>query len=66
MAVAKAVWGYIEQRDLRLMRRLHRWRAPRSIRISMLLMSRLGNGWLWYSLGTVSYTHLTLPTICSV
>lgn len=51
MAVARALWGYIEQRDLRLMRRLHRWRAPRSIRIVMLVMSRLGNGWLWYSLG---------------
>jgi undecaprenyl-diphosphatase len=51
MAVARALLGYIEQRDLGLMRRLHRWRAPRSIRISMLLMSRLGNGWLWYSLG---------------
>ena len=51
MAVARAVWGYIEQRDLRLMRRLHRWRPPRSIRIFMLAMSRLGNGWLWYSLG---------------
>lgn len=51
MAVAKVVLGYIEQRDLRIMRRLHRWRAPRPIRISMLLMSRLGNGWLWYSLG---------------
>ena len=51
MAVARAVLGYIEQRDLRLMRRLHRWRAPRPIRILMLMMSRLGNGWLWYSLG---------------
>ena len=51
MAVARAVLGYIEQRDLRLMRRLHRWRAPRPIRIFMLMMSRLGNGWLWYSLG---------------
>ena len=35
------VLGYIEQRDLRLMRRLHRWRAPRPIRNLMLLMSRL-------------------------
>jgi undecaprenyl-diphosphatase len=51
MAVARGVLGYIEQRDLRLMRRLHRWRAPRPIRIFMLMMSRLGNGWLWYSLG---------------
>jgi undecaprenyl-diphosphatase len=51
MAVTRAVLGYIEQRDLGLMRRLHRWRAPQSIRIFMLLMSRLGNGWLWCSLG---------------
>lgn len=51
MAVARVLLGYIEQRDLRLMRRLHRWRAPRPIRILMLIMSRLGNGWLWYSLG---------------
>jgi undecaprenyl-diphosphatase len=51
MAVARAVWGFIEQRDLQLMRRLHRWRAPRPIRILMLMMTRLGNGWLWYSLG---------------
>lgn len=53
MAVAKAVLGYIAQRDLRIMRRLHRWRAPRPIRVSMLLMSRLGNGWVWYSLGII-------------
>lgn len=42
MAVARALWGYIEQRDLREMRRLQRWRAPRPIRILMLMMSRLG------------------------
>lgn len=51
MAVARALWGFIEQRDMLLMRRLHRWRAPRPIRILMLMMSRLGNGWIWYSLG---------------
>jgi undecaprenyl-diphosphatase len=51
MAITRAFLGYIEQRDLRLMRRLHRWRAPRVIRVFMLMMSRLGNGWLWYSLG---------------
>jgi hypothetical protein len=51
MAVARILWGFIEQRDLRLMRRLHRWRAPQPIRILMLMMSRLGNGWIWYSLG---------------
>ena len=51
MAVTRALWGYIEQRDLRLMRRLHRWRPPRTIRVLMVMMSRLGNGWIWYSLG---------------
>jgi undecaprenyl-diphosphatase len=50
MAIAKTVWEYIEQRDMRLMRRVNRWRAPRLIRIFMLLMSRLGDGLLWYAL----------------
>jgi len=31
MAVARNVWGFIERRDHRLMRRLNRWRAPRWI-----------------------------------
>ena len=26
----------------------------------------IGNGIYWYGIITVSYTHLTLPTICSV
>ena len=51
MAVTGTLLGYIEQHDLRVMRRLHRWRAPRPIRVVMLMMSRLGDGWLWYSLG---------------
>jgi len=46
MAVAGTLLGYIEQHDLRVMRRLHRWRAPRPIRVVMLMMSRLGDGWL--------------------
>ncbi len=50
MAVAKSVWGYIEQRELRFMRRVNRWHAPRAVRICMLLMSRLGDGLLWYAL----------------
>jgi len=51
MAVSKGLWGYIEQRDLRLMRRLHRWRAPRWIRLLVILSSRLGDGLIWYVLG---------------
>jgi undecaprenyl-diphosphatase len=53
MAVAKTLWGFIEERDLRLMRRVHRWRAPRWIRVWMLAVTRLGDGWLWYALGLV-------------
>lgn len=49
MAVARNVWGFIERRDHRLMRRMNRWRAPRWIRIWMIVATRLGDGWIWYS-----------------
>jgi len=49
MAVARNVWGFIERRDYRLMRRMNRWRAPRWIRIWMIAATRLGDGWIWYS-----------------
>jgi hypothetical protein len=29
MAVARNLWGFIERRDHRVMRRMNRWRAPR-------------------------------------
>jgi undecaprenyl-diphosphatase len=51
MAVARSLWGYIERRDHRLMRRMNRWRAPRWIRIWMITATRLGDGWIWYGLG---------------
>ena len=50
MAVARTVWDFFERRDLRLMRRVNRWKAPRFIRIWMILMTRLGDGLLWYAL----------------
>src|SRR6266481_3735489 len=53
MAVARSLWGYIERRDQRLMRRMNRWRAPRWIRIWMIAATRLGDGWLWYSLAAL-------------
>jgi undecaprenyl-diphosphatase len=53
MTVAQSVWGFIERRDVRLMRRVHRWRAPRWVRYWMLSATRLGDGWLWYSLGII-------------
>jgi len=39
--------------DRRLMRRVNRWRAPRWIRLWMILATRAGDGWLWYSLGSL-------------
>jgi undecaprenyl-diphosphatase len=51
MAVARTVWGFIERRDYRVMRRMNRWRAPRWVRLWMILATRMGDGWLWYGLG---------------
>jgi undecaprenyl-diphosphatase len=53
MTVAKTVWGFIENRDQRVMRRMNSWRAPRWIRYWMLIATRMGDGWLWYSLGAL-------------
>jgi len=53
MTVARAVWGHIQSNDHRLMRKVHRWRAPRWFRILMIVMTRLGDGWLWYSIGLI-------------
>jgi len=49
MAVTRNLWGFIENRDHRVMRRLNRWSAPRWIRYWMLAATRLGDGWIWYS-----------------
>lgn len=53
MTVARAVWGHIRSNDHRIMRKIHRWRAPRWFRILMIMMTRLGDGWLWYSIGLI-------------
>jgi undecaprenyl-diphosphatase len=53
MTVSKAVWNQIESNDHRLMRRVHRWRAPRWFRILMIIATRGGDGWLWYVLGGI-------------
>lgn len=53
MTVARSVWGFIEKRDHRVMRRLNNWPAPRWIRFWMLTATRMGDGWLWYSLGAL-------------
>ncbi|GAC1700955.1 MAG: phosphatase PAP2 family protein [Candidatus Acidiferrum sp.] len=53
MAVTRTLWGFIERRDHRLMRRMNRWRAPRWFRLWMILATRMGDGWLWYAVGLI-------------
>src|ERR1700676_5593546 len=68
MTVTRTVWGYIEQRDHRLMRRMNRWRAPRWIRFWMIAATRMGDGWLWYGLGFILLMHggaLGAASVCA-
>src|SRR6185312_12344417 len=51
MTAKQMVWNYIETRDHRVMRKINRWRAPRWMRIWMIASTRMGDGWIWYSLG---------------
>ena len=51
MTAKRMVWQYIEARDHRVMRQVNRWRAPRWLRIWMIWSTRLGDGWIWYSIG---------------
>jgi undecaprenyl-diphosphatase len=53
MTVARTVWEFIERRDHRVMRHLNRWKAPRWIRLWMIIATRMGDGWLWYGLGGI-------------
>lgn len=53
MTVGKAVWHQIQSNDHRLMRRIHRWLAPRWFRVVMICATRGGDGWLWYTLGLI-------------
>jgi undecaprenyl-diphosphatase len=50
MGLATALIETINTRGHRLMRRVHRWRAPRWIRLWMICATRGGDGWLWYVL----------------
>lgn len=51
MTAHRFVWEFIEARDHQVMRRVHHWRAPRWLRYWMLSATRLGDGWIWYSIG---------------
>lgn len=48
-----SVLTFIAHRDHNLMRRIHRWPAPRWVRLWMLCATRGGDGWLWYGMGLV-------------
>ncbi|MFN7992942.1 MAG: phosphatase PAP2 family protein [Bryobacteraceae bacterium] len=47
------VLEFITTGDHRLMRRVHRWHAPRWIRVWMICATRGGDGWLWYAMGLI-------------
>lgn len=47
------VLEFIAARDYSLMLRVHRWPAPRWIRVWMVCATRGGDGWLWYAMGLV-------------
>jgi len=51
MTTRRMVWQFIESRDHAVMRRVNRWRAPRWLRVWMVFSTRLGDGWIWYSIG---------------
>src|SRR5215469_18734386 len=53
MTITHAMLNFIAHRDHNLMRRVHRWHAPRWIRVWMICATRGGDGWLWYALGVV-------------
>jgi len=48
-----AVLGFVNDQDLRLMRRVSRWRPPRWMRWWMMGATRAGDGCLWYAQGLV-------------
>jgi undecaprenyl-diphosphatase len=51
--IAQALLHSIERRDHLLMHRVHKWPAPKWIRLWMVCATRGGDGWLWYVLGAV-------------
>ena len=53
IAAARPIFDLIAAGDYRLMRRVHRWRAPRWVRLWTVCATRGGDGWLWYLLGAL-------------
>jgi len=42
---------FIATRDLKLMRKVNKWPAPRWVRRVAIVATRAGDGWLWYLTG---------------
>jgi len=53
MTSTRPLLEFIAAGDYRVMRRVHRWPAPRWVRLWMVAATRGGDGWLWYTLGTL-------------
>ncbi len=53
MTIARPMIEFIASQDLRVMSVVHRWRAPRWIRLWMVCATRGGDGWIWYAQGLV-------------
>lgn len=56
-ALPGSILNFISSRDHRLMRRVHRWPAPRWVRVVMVCASRAGDGWLWLAIGLALITQ---------
>ncbi|HEX4771098.1 MAG TPA: phosphatase PAP2 family protein [Bryobacteraceae bacterium] len=44
---------FIAVRDHKLMRKVNKWPAPKWIRLSAIMATRAGDGWLWYVIGVL-------------
>jgi undecaprenyl-diphosphatase len=53
VSASRVMLSYISSRDHNLMRRLNGWRPPRWVRVWMTLASRVGDGWLWWTIGLI-------------
>lgn len=53
MTVSNPMFNYIARRDHRVMHSVNNWRAPRWVRVWMIVATRMGDGWLWYAMGLI-------------
>jgi undecaprenyl-diphosphatase len=51
MTARRMVWEFIQAGDHQVMRKVHHWRPPGWMRYWMIVSTRLGDGWIWYSIG---------------